>query len=236
MTEAATNVPEKQVNPIKTIKDVLFYYTSVSYACKQLNKENKPPLSDNPLEFHAWEIKILLSETKFKGFKKAFKGAKNLPNAKEFTAEECVEKLGFDELPDEDYVLIKFSQACLVGMKGARKDARPVKQIGIAGKVQDRNGLTIDATTQIGNGTKGHFQFKPVETKNGLYLYPVCVCVTELVEYTGGGANEVDEEAFGIEELAEVNPDDVDTGTADDFDGEVPAYQYLLVRPQLTLI
>jgi len=187
---------------LKTVKDVTFVYTSVSRPQKQLNKDNKPALSDNPLEFHAWEIKILVIETVFKSLKKAFKGAKNFPNVKEFTAEECVAKGMMQEEPDEDQVLIKFSQGCLYGKKGDRKGARPVSQIGIKGKVQDRNGLTIEQDTSVGNGTKGHLQFNPVENEFGLYLYPTAICITELVPYEveGGG---YDEDAFGVEELDE---------------------------------
>ena len=83
---------EKKKSTLKTIKDVVFAYTSVTREQKQLNKENKPALSDNPLEFHSWEVKILISDSKYKVLKKAFKGAKNFPNVKEYTAGECVEK------------------------------------------------------------------------------------------------------------------------------------------------
>lgn len=193
---------EKKQSTLKTIKDVTFVYTSTSRAQKQLNKDNKPPLSDNPLEFHAWEIKILVSETVFKALKKAFKGAKNFPNVKEYTPEECVEKNLMQEEPDEDQVLIKFSQGCLYGPKGNRKDSRPVAQIGIKGKVQDRKGMTIDKDTAIGNGTTGHLQFNPVENDFGLYLYPTAICITDLVEYIAEGGG-YDEDAFGVEELEE---------------------------------
>ena len=195
---------EKKASPFKTVRDVTFVYTSVSRPQKQLNQDKKPPLSDNPLEFHAWEVKILVSETVFKALKKAFKGAKNFPNVKEFTAEECVEKGMMQEEPDEDQVLIKFSQGCLYGKKGDRKPSRPIAQIGIKGKVQDRNGLTIDKDTSVGNGTKGHLQFNPVENEFGLYLYPTALCITELVPYEAE-AGGYDEDAFGVEELDEAD-------------------------------
>ena len=86
----------------KTVKDVTFVYTSTNEPQKQLNPENRPPLSTNPLEFHSWEIKILVGESVFKSMKKAFSGAKNFPNVKEFSAAECVEKNFMTELPDED--------------------------------------------------------------------------------------------------------------------------------------
>jgi len=205
MAEAA----KKETN-IVTLKDVIFMYTSVSRPVAQLNTDNKPPLSkpDSPtfgLEFHSYEVKILITEKLFKQLKKDHKGAKNLPNAKEFTKDDLLEKYSFlnEEDLDDDMVLVKFSQSCLVGKpdkNGVRRESYPIKQIGIKGKVQDLNGLTIDQDTSIGNGSKGHFQFRPVEGPNGLYLYPQLVCITELIEYKSAGAEE-DYDSLDIEEL-----------------------------------
>jgi hypothetical protein len=211
---------EAQESKLKTIKDVVFYYTSTTYATKQLNKDNKPPLSDDPLEFHSYEVKIAIPESRFKQLKKKFSGAKNFPNVKEYSPSEFVEKGFAEEEPDEDMVLIKFAQAALTGKKGARKPSRPITQIGIKGKVQDRNGVTISADTQIGNGTKGHLQFNPVESDYGLYLYPTAICITELVEYQSG-AGGYDEDGFDLEELDEVG-EEADEASDDDFDDDIP--------------
>ena len=202
----------------KTVKDVTFVYTSTNEPQKQLNPENRPPLSTNPLEFHSWEIKILVGESVFKSMKKAFSGAKNFPNVKEFSAAECVEKNFMTELPDEDQVLIKFTQACLRGPAANRQNCKPVTQIGVVGRVQDRNGLTVDSETVIGNGSKGHLQFQPVQNNYGLYLYPSAICITELVERAAAtGGSSVDEDAFGIESVSEVVSD-----TSDDFEDDIP--------------
>ena len=195
---------------IKTLKDVIFMYSSVSEPQKQLNEENKPPQSDNALEFHSFEIKILISEERFKKLKKEYKGAKNFANAKEFEKEEFLEAnnyLNADDLAD-DLVLIKFSQSCLRSDKktGGRVPTFAVKQIGVKGQVQDKNGLTVDQDTNMGNGTKGHFQFRPVTSDFGLYLYPHLVCVTDLVEYTS--SQEEDLDSLGLEELDETNVED----------------------------
>ena len=190
---------EKKASNLRTIKDVTFVYTSVSHAQKQQNKDNKPALSDSPLEFHAWEIKILISEAVFKKIKKEFPGAKNLPYVKEYTPEECVERNLVQDLPDSDMVLMKFTQACLNGPKGNRKPSRPVPMIGIVNRTHDRNGAEITQETSVGNGTKGHLQFNPVENKFGLYLYPTALCITELVHYTPSNAS-IDVEGFDIEE------------------------------------
>lgn len=205
---------QKKETNISTMKDVIFMFSSVNRPIEQLNTDKKPPLSssDSPtfgLEFHSYEIKILIPESRYKVLKKNFKGAKNLPNAKEWEKDDLLEKYDFlnDSDLDDDMVLIKFSQSCLVGKpdkNGVRRESYPINQIGIKGKVQDMHGNPIDQETSIGNGTKGHFQFRPVDGPNGLYLYPHTVCVTELIEYVGGGAEE-DLESLGIEELDETD-------------------------------
>lgn len=213
---------QKKETSIVTMKNVIFMFTSVSRPIEQLNTDKKPPTSkpDSPtfgLEFHSFEIKILISESRYKTLKKTFKGAKNLPNAKELTSDELLEKydcLNATDL-DDDMVLIKFSQSCLVGKpdkNGVRRESYAVKQIGIKGKVQDMKGQTIDQETSLGNGTKGHFQFRPVSGENGLYLYPQLICVTDLIEYTGGEAEE-DMDSLGLEELGETDMDAVATET-----------------------
>ena len=205
---------QKKETNIVTMKDVIFMFSSVSRPIEQLNTDNKPPQSDSKsptfgLEFHSYEIKILISESRYKNLKKSFKGAKNLPNAKEMEKDDLLEKYDYlnpSDL-DDDMVLIKFSQSCLVGKPnkdGVRRESYAVKQIGIKGKVQDLHGNNIDQETALGNGTKGHFQFRPVDGANGLYLYPQLLCVTELVEYTAGGQEE-DYDSLGLEELDETD-------------------------------
>lgn len=222
---------QKKETNIVTMKDVIFMFSSVSRPIKQLNTDNKPPLSDpkSPtfgLEFHSFEIKILISESRYKNLKKNFKGAKNLPNAKELEKEDLLEKYDFLNPADldDDMVLVKFSQSCLVGKpdkNGVRRESYPVKQIGIKGKVQDLHGNTIDQDTSLGNGTKGHFQFRPVDGTNGLYLYPQLVCVTELIEYTSAGAEE-DLDSLGLEELSETDLKEVAKEQAAEQNQEVP--------------
>jgi len=202
---------QKKETSIVTMKNVIFMFSSVSRPIEQLNTDKKPPLSDSPLEFHSYEIKNLISESRFKGLKKKFKGAKNLPNAKEFEKDDLLEKydcLNEADLDDE-MMLVKFSQSCLVGKpnaEGVRRESYPIKQIGIKGKVQDMHGNSIDQDTNLGNGTKGHFQFRPVDGPNGLYLYPQLLCITDLIEYTGGEAEE-DLDSLGLEELDETDLD-----------------------------
>lgn len=218
---------KKKESKLRTIKDVIFVYTSCTHPQKQLNQDNRPHLSDNPLEFHGYEVKILITETIFKSFKKAFKGAKNFPNVKELTPDECVEKFDIDE-PDEDMILVKFTQGCMYGPKGNRKESRPVGLIGSkkssnANGVSyfDDNGNVITSETSLGNGTKGHLQFNPVENSHGSYLYPTTICVNSLVEYVSA-SNNVDESAFGVEEVADSSSQEAPESAEDDgqFDGD----------------
>ena len=217
---------KKKESNLKTLKNVIFVYSSCTHPQKQLNQDNKPALSDNPLEFHGYEIKVLVTETVFKALKKAFKGAKNFPNVKELSPEECVEKFDIDE-PEEDMVLIKFTQGCMYGPKGNRKESRPV---GLVGSKRthtnngvayfDNNGNVIAPDTAIGNGTKGHLQFNPVENDYGVYLYPTAVCVTDLVEYVASAGSTCDEDAFGIEEVEGEAESNGDATNFDDDGGE----------------
>lgn len=217
--------PEKKDTGIITMKDVIFMYTSVNREVKQLNTENKPPKSDpsSPtfdMEFHSYEVKILITEERFKALKKKFKSAKNLPNAKEFEKDELLETYDFLNASDlaDDMVLVKFSQSVLVGKPnadGVRKNSFPINQIGIKGRVQDIHGQPIDHNTAVGNGTKGHFQFRPVEGANGLYLYPHTVCITDLIEYIGGGAAE-DLDSLGLEDLDDTDMEAVAQEALDD--------------------
>jgi hypothetical protein len=205
----------------KTIKDVTFAYTSVTVPQKQLNPENKPPKTLDPLEMHSYEVKILVSETVFKQLKKAFPGAKNFPNVKDYTAADCVAKNLMATEPDEDQVLIKFAQTCLYGTAENRKKCRPITQIGIAGRVQDINGKTINQDTNLGNGTKGHLQFTAVKSDFGLYLYPAAICVTELVEYVSENTG-TDLDAFGITELGSVDLSKDIEPESDEFADDIP--------------
>tara|TARA_R110000744_G_scaffold11037_1_gene33800 strand:- start:1740 stop:2390 length:651 start_codon:yes stop_codon:yes gene_type:complete len=195
---------QKKETSIVTVKDIYFVYSSVSEPRSQLNPDNKPMMSDHELEGHSYQISILMPEERFKSeLKREFKGAKNFPNAKEYSPEECEEQFGI--FVEDDMVSIKFSQTCLTGKASNRVPTRPITQIGIKGKVQDINGATISQDTNLGYGTKGHFQFNPYHNeKNGLYLYPHLVCVTELVEYAGGGSAE-DLDSLGLEELDTVD-------------------------------
>lgn len=198
---------EKKDNGIVTIKDVIFMWSSVNRPVEQKNEDNKPPLSDDPLEFHSYEIKILITEEKFKELKKAFKGARNWTYAKEFEKSELEEKyenVDFSSLDSDDLVLIKFASTCLSGKAGKRVPSRPIELIGIKGRVQDANGNPVNQETEFSNGSKGHFQFRVSETKFGLYLYPQLVCITDLIEYTGG-TGEADYDSLGLEELDEVD-------------------------------
>jgi hypothetical protein len=203
----------------QTIKNVIFYYTSVSKPEKQLNPENKAPKSEHPLEGYSYEVKILITEDRYKKLKKTFKGAKNFDKAKELDIDEC---LAMGETVTEDMVLITFRQTACIGKTikrddgtTTRKESRLIPQFGIKGKVQDKHGLTIDADTNLGYGTQGHFQFRPVRNDFGLYLYPNALCITQLVEFAGGDEDSIDEDAFDFEALDEVDINAVESSESE---------------------
>lgn len=212
-----------------TLKNVHFVYTSVTWKQEQLNQDKKPPLSDHPEEFYSWEVKIIISRKRFLALREAVGNAKNFPNAKDMSKAKVKADFGIDVEEDEQ-MMIKFSQACLSGKaipdpaqpgKTTRKDSRPIELFGVRGKLQDMDGTEVIQSTPIGNGTKGHFQFNPVQTKNGLYCYPVAVCVTHLVPWEGGGSS-VDDEALGLEELKVIDPSELNTEGDADYEDDVP--------------
>lgn len=217
---------------VNTIKDVIFVYTSAITPVKQLNKDNKPPLSNHALEFHSYEVKIMITETRFKHFKKQYRGAKNLPNVKEVTPEEFVEKYTADiGLPEEDLVMIKFSQGCLWGTASSRRETKPIKVIGIKKQTlssgviiyKDNNGIIINENTDIGNGTKGHLQFSPVEGKFGLYLYPSALCITELQEYAAVTEYTKSDEEFGVVDIkGNEDEEEPEVAESDNYEDESP--------------
>jgi hypothetical protein len=208
-----------------TLKDVLFFYTSVNTPQKQLNPDNVAYKTLNPMEGHSFEIKILITEDRYKKLKKEFKGAKNFDKSKDYDIDDCKSKL--DLVVEEDMVLIKFAQTALVGKviqnsegTDTRKASKPITQFGVKGKVQDRNGVEVVQTTELGYGTKGHLQFRPVRSGFGLYLYPNALCITELVEFSGG-EGEVDEDAFGIEALDDADINAVEAAPEGELDADL---------------
>ena len=64
-------VAKEKETTIVTLKNVIFMYTSVSRPVEQLNTDKKPPISGESsptfgLEFHSYEVKILVTESVFK--------------------------------------------------------------------------------------------------------------------------------------------------------------------------
>jgi hypothetical protein len=217
---------------LKTVKNVMFVYTHTHVPQKQLNTDGKPPMSEHPLELHSYEVKIAMGESRYKTFKDSFRGARNLPNVKDFKRTVFHEKYCSDspitDLPDEDIYLITFRQSAMTGRSGERREARPIGQIGCKRTVMpnsqtiytDADGVEIKQDTPVGNGTLGHLQFNPatmeMKGQKSLYLYPVAICITKLVEYHSSVSGP-SEEDFGVEE---VSPSTTST-EFDDFDDDI---------------
>ena len=220
----------KQEVNLKTIKDVFFYYSSLytPVLTKDAKDKGKKIDPDSPSENAEYVVKIAMSEEVYRAMKKNedMKGAKNFPNAKEYTVAEFEkifhEEGGMPEFGDdvEDIVIVKFAQKAWNVNK--KSEMRAPNLIGIKDKVKDHNGLDINKDTLIGNGSKGHLQVRPHDFgEYGLYLYPHAVCITELVPYEGSGGTETDYDAFGMEEADEVE-DTQDEVPNDDFDDDIP--------------
>jgi hypothetical protein len=113
--------------------------------------------------------------------------------------------------------MVKFAQKC--STKAGKVLNKP-KVIGIKGKVQDTNGFEINDEINVGNGTLGHLQFRPVDFgANGIYLYPNAICITNLVEYASVSAD-LDFSEFDLEELDDVGTEE--NLNDDDFDDSFP--------------
>ena len=223
---------------IITVKDIHFYWSFVN--TPQLTKNAKDKgIQVNPEDLKAnseWVVKAAIPEATYKKLKKKFPNCTNFNKAKDYDLEDF-EKAFHSTKSDDgsvrlngdmpnfgegvtDLVLVKFAQK---SRSAAGKDMFPPKLVGIKGGVQDNNGVTIDADTNIGNGTKGHLQLRSVDFgENGTYLYPNAVCITDLNVWVSkdsdGGASNVDMDAFGIEELDSV---DLSADIAEDeFDDE----------------
>lgn len=213
----------KAVSDLSTIKDIHFYYSYVDEPRLTLKAKKAGIVEDkdDPFANSEWVVKVAMPEKMFKAMKKKWKGCTNFKSAKEYDLEEFNTtfhmreddngKLQQDsEMPDfgegvEDIVMIKFAQKSRT--EAGKLNVAP-RIIGIKGKVQDHNGVTINEKTQIGNGSKGHLQIREVDfgADNGIYLYPNCVCITELVVWEKSDSAQVaiiDDDSFGIEELTE---------------------------------
>ena len=233
-------------NPTKknvVIKDVYFAYTSVTKAMKQ--KTDKVPLSDHHLEQKSYEVKILVSEARFKRLRKAYKGSANISNAKVFDSKEelarkvkmsseMADKIWNELGEDGEVYMVKFAQTALVGPATARRESRPIPVIGIRRKGStylDFDGNVIDREeTILGNGTKGHISISPahVGADRELYLYPAALCITNLVPYES--AESVSDEDFGVIDEGDdtegefgVQSEDLgDNDDMDDYDDDIP--------------
>ena len=166
--------------PIKmgTLKDVAFYWTKMNVPVLTKDAKDKGIVvdSDNPNLNTEWTMNVAMPEKTLKKLKKAYKGCTNLPHAKTYDTEEFADAFhegNADAVPDfdqgdDDVAVVKFSQKA--STKAGKMTKQP-KVIGIKGKVQDRNGETVNNEVNVGNGSMGHLQFRPVDFgQNGIYL------------------------------------------------------------------
>lgn len=204
-------------------KNVVFnafvYYTKIA---KPALKYGKKPVTGKPHANREYAVDVLVTEEDYKLLKGKYKTVKSIKEAKEFTASEFEEQ--FKVAPPyeaDNYVVIKFKKSA------DYQDGNATPKPSVVGKV----GSGVNASTEIGNGTEAHVQWRErewtYEGKKGLSLDLAALAVVNLVEYVGGGVPLEFGEGFeagessgfgdGFEEAEETDdaPFDTDEGTSD---------------------
>lgn len=210
------------------IKNVAFYYTTINSPTLTKGAKDAGLFIDDekPHLNTEYVVKAVMPRTIMKKLAKKFPKCSNLPHVVEYSQEDFAEAFhdgdvslipDLGQKEDEELCLVKFAQKASV--KGGKPTKKP-KCIGIKGKVQDRNGETINDEILIGNGSLGMIQFRPVDFgDNGIYLYPLSICITELVVYEGAGAED-DFDDYDLEELDDVSEEEMEEEAEDDFDDQ----------------
>lgn len=164
-------------------KNVLFnvnvYYTKIA---KPALKYGKKPVAGKPHANREYAVDVLVTEEDYKLLKGKYKTVKAIKEAKEFTAAEFEEQ--FKVAPPyeaDNYIVIKFKKSA------DYQDGNATPKPSVVGK----KGSGINSSTEIGNGTEAHVQWRErewtYEGKKGLSLDLAALAVVNLVEYTGGG-------------------------------------------------
>lgn len=164
-------------------KNVIFnafvYYTKIA---KPALKYGKKPVAGKPHANREYAVDVLVTEEDYKLLKGKYKTVKSIKEAKEYTASEFEEQ--FKVAPPyeaENYIVIKFKKSA------DYQDGNATPKPSVVGKV----GSGVNASTEIGNGTEAHVQWRErewtYEGKKGLSLDLAALAVVNLVEYVGGG-------------------------------------------------
>lgn len=203
---------------LKTGKNVIFgahiFYTKIA---KPALKYGEQPTS-TPHGNREYVTDVLVTEEDYKLLKKKYKMVKSIKEAKEFDATEF--EAQFKCAPPyeaETYFIVKFKKSA--DYKDGNATQKPI--------VKGVKGVTgISVTTDIGNGTEAHVQWKErpweYQGKKGLSLDLAAIGVVNLVEFTGGGTElEFD---FEDEDASEFD-DDVPMSTGDTGDAQEPPFE-----------
>jgi len=210
---------KKETNmSLKTGKNVIFnghiFYTKIA---KPALKYGEQPAS-TPHGNREYVVDVLVTEDDYKALKKKYKTVKSVKEAKEFDAKEF--EAQFKCAPPfeaETYFVIKFKKSA--DYKDGNATQKPI--------VKGVKGVTgISVTTEIGNGTEAHVQWKErpweYQGKKGLSLDLAAIGVVSLVEYTGGGTEiEFDFEDEDASEFDDDIPSEV--GGEAPFEADTPA-------------
>ena len=168
---------------LKNGKSVIFnafiYYTKIA---KPALKFGKKPTS-TPHGNREYVVDVLVTEEDYGKLKKKFKTVKSIKDAREFDAKEFEE--AFKVAPPyeaENYIVVKFKKSA--DYQDGNATPKPI--------VKAAKGCTerVTVSTEIGNGSEAHVQWKErewkYEGKNGLSLDLAALGIVNLVPYSGG--------------------------------------------------
>jgi hypothetical protein len=180
----------------------------------------KPGLKWESTEKH-WSVQVEVSEKEAKKFKKNCPASKDA--IKEFTAEEFRKQFKCDPQvvkPSEDseHLVIRIKQDCVIN---GEPWATPPNVF-----IKNDNGKLENITNKVdvANGSEGVVQYSIFESKKWKTKSAklVNVLITNLIEYTGGGADVSElgelEEDQGLRELEDLEDDDAPFDTDEDDD------------------
>lgn len=201
---------------LKKGKNVLFnafvYYTKIR---KPALKYGKKPVNDKPHVNREYVVDVLVTEEDFKLLKKKYKSVKSVKEAREFDAAEF--EATFKVAPPyeaETYYVIKFKKSA--DYQDGNATPKPIVKAakGCADKITE--------STDIGNGTEAHVQWRErewtYEGKKGLSLDLAALGIVDLVPYAGGEP----EVEFDVEDEDDL---DFDTDESDEDESDEESEQ-----------
>lgn len=176
----------------KCVFNCFVYYTKIA---KPALRYGLKPVKGSPHANREYTTDVLVTEEDYAALKKMYKNVKSIKDAREFDAKEFEET--FKVAPPyeaDNYIVIKFKKSA------DYQDGNATEKPKVVGK----KGSGITASTELGNGTEAHVQWKErewtYEGKKGMSLDLVGMAVVNLVPYSAGTTLEFGDEFEEIED------------------------------------